>query len=237
MNKIFIIAIAGDNGVGKTTLANGIATILSKEDNDKFIIEKNKFADPVYNMVANVLGTSLKDVKSTDKENPKRFNTTHEEWVNKKIGTVTQNSFGVHFELSIRDMLISFAEGIKSVKGEDFFASIMHMHLNRFRNEIDEVRKEKDALCAGVFIIDDLRFPKEEEMLVNFTKYSGNIDNAEVNLIVTKLIEKPTRMINELNDIFTLTPITKTYCIANSEELSDSESTSLFWIMKTLLNI
>lgn len=161
-----ILAIKGYAGAGKTTVEKTLQWLMSVDNdmsafndkvksqllNNKLIryaspaepmhVMYRSFADPLKVFLASLMDCHPDDLREQDAKeslHPDLFS-----------------------DLTVRDMHLKIADAIKQCTGnEDIFADSMKRTIVRLKHEYRRQRAIKNAL----FIIDDLRYPFEHEML------------------------------------------------------------------------
>ena len=161
-----ILAIKGYAGAGKTTVEKALHWLMSVDNdmsafndkveskllNDKLIryaspvepmyIMYKSFADPLKVFLASLMDCHPDDLR--------------EQAVKESL---QPDLFG---DLTVRDMHLKIADAVKQCTGnEDIFADSMKRTIVRLKREL----RIQPAIKNALFIIDDLRYPFEHEML------------------------------------------------------------------------
>lgn len=185
-----ILAIKGYAGAGKTTVEKALQWLMSVDNdmsafndkvksqllNDKLIryaspvepmyIMYRSFADPLKVFLTNLMDCHPDDLREQAVK-----------------GSLQRDLFS---DLTVRDMHLKIADAIKQCTGnEDIFADSMKRTIVRLKRELHRQPAIKNVL----FIIDDLRYPFEHEMLQHLV--IENVADDYVCLEVKKPNTKP----------------------------------------------
>jgi hypothetical protein len=178
-----LIAIKSLDRGGKTTLAKKLAKIASKKDR-KVIVEMDKFASPIYNLIANGFITNndegdINFISSMQirawEELPKThmINIPNTRAIFDNDSNIKRFFNGPKFqqeEVSFRSLLMIIAEGFKKLgltPNPNIWVNIMAQKLRQAYDDY-MYKKSNNEIDDYYFIIDDLRFDNEKEMLKYF---------------------------------------------------------------------
>lgn len=185
-----ILAIKGYAGAGKTTVEKSLQWLMSVDNdmsafndkvksqllNNKLIryaspvepmhVMYRSFADPLKDFLASLMDCNSDDLRE---QNVKE--------------SLQPDLFG---DLTVRDMHLKVSDALKQcTNNEDIFADSMKRTIVRLKHEY----RRQQAIKNALFIIDDLRYPFEHEMLQHLVL--ENIADDYVCLEVKKPNTKP----------------------------------------------
>lgn len=186
-----ILSIKGYAGAGKTTVEKALQWLMSVDNdmsafteqvksqllNDKLIryaspaepmhVMYRSFADPLKAFLASLMDCHPDDLREQDVKE-----------------SLQPDLFG---ELTVRDMHLKISDALKQCTGnEDIFADSMKRTIVRLKSEL----RRQPAIKNALFVIDDLRYPFEHEMLQHLVL--ENVADDYICLEVTKPNAEPT---------------------------------------------